>query len=73
LLAKVQQYAECRRRVCGESPREAEFTPHPATWFNGGRYDDDPKEWEPHAKPLRHGEIDPDDIDAQYKQFTGQP
>jgi hypothetical protein len=21
------------------------FTPHPATWFNGCRFDDDPKEW----------------------------
>lgn len=24
---------------------ERRFCPHPATWFNQGRYDDDPKEW----------------------------
>ena len=24
---------------------ELRFIPHPATWFNGGRYDDDPKNW----------------------------
>lgn len=35
LLARVQRYAEQRR---GENPK---FTPHPATWFNSERYDDD--------------------------------
>jgi hypothetical protein len=24
---------------------ERQYCPHPATWFNQGRYDDDPKEW----------------------------
>ena len=24
---------------------ELRFIPHPATWFNGERYDDDPKNW----------------------------
>lgn len=24
---------------------ERQFIPHPATWFNRGSYDDDPKEW----------------------------
>ena len=29
------------------------FVPHPATWFNEGRYDDDPKEWErPNMAPI---------------------
>lgn len=39
LFRKVQEYA---RSPAGN---DGEFTPHPATWFNQGRYDDDPKEW----------------------------
>lgn len=42
LLAKVTQYAAIRREVEG-SPYT--HTPHPATWFNQGRYDDDPAQW----------------------------
>jgi len=30
---------------------ELRFIPHPATWFNGGRYDDDPKTWLSKAAP----------------------
>jgi len=30
---------------------ELRFIPHPATWFNGGRYDDDPKTWLSKAPP----------------------
>jgi hypothetical protein len=26
--------------------REKQFIPYPATWFNAGRYDDDPAEWQ---------------------------
>jgi hypothetical protein len=40
LYRRVQAYA---RSPAGN---DGEFTPHPATWFNDGRYDDDPKEWE---------------------------
>lgn len=25
---------------------ERNYCPHPSTWFNQGRYDDDPKEWQ---------------------------
>lgn len=39
LLRRVEHYARCRRGA------EAKFTPYPATWFNQGRYDDDPDEW----------------------------
>ena len=39
LLERVQKYAAC---VEGSSKK---FIPHPATWFNQARYDDDPKEW----------------------------
>jgi hypothetical protein len=39
LLGQVERYAEA---VDGQSKK---FVPHPATWFNQARYDDDPKEW----------------------------
>lgn len=28
---------------------QGEFCPHPATWLNSGRYDDDPREWQGRA------------------------
>ena len=36
-----------RTRKFAKSPagKRGEFTPHPSTWFNQGRYMDDPKEW----------------------------
>ncbi len=40
LFRRVQSYA---RSPAGN---DGEFTPHPATWFNQGRYDDDPQEWQ---------------------------
>jgi hypothetical protein len=39
LLERVQMYA---RSSAGQAGK---FTPYPATWFNQGRYDDDPAEW----------------------------
>lgn len=42
LLAIVERYAERRRRP-GNNPT---LTPHPATWFNAGRWKDDPHEWD---------------------------
>ena len=39
LLERVQKYAEC---VEGSSKK---FVPHPATWFNQARYDDDESDW----------------------------
>lgn len=39
LLERVKAYAATRD---GQDPK---FTPHPATWFNQGRYDDDEQEW----------------------------
>jgi len=40
LFRRVQSYARSPAGNCGE------LTPHPATWFNQGRYNDDPKEWQ---------------------------
>ena len=42
LLAKVREYAASP--AVKSTP--IEFIPHPATWFNAGRYDDDPAEWQ---------------------------
>ncbi len=39
LLAKTKAYAEARK---GEDPQ---WTPYPATWFNGQRFNDDPSTW----------------------------
>lgn len=39
LLAAVQAYAKATAGT------EREFIPHPATWFNDGRFADDPAEW----------------------------
>ncbi len=30
--------------------KERRFIPYPATWYNGGQYDDDPLEWNPDAQ-----------------------
>lgn len=42
LLAITKRYSERRRRP-GNDPK---LTPHPATWFNQGRWKDDPTEWD---------------------------
>lgn len=39
LLERVKAYSEARK---GQDPQ---FTPHPATWFNQGRFNDDPATW----------------------------
>jgi len=45
LLQRVREYADARKFVCDRDPTAEPYTPHPATWFNQGRYDDDPSEW----------------------------
>lgn len=39
LLERVEAYAKAI------AWQERQYIPHPATWFNGGRYDDDPENW----------------------------
>ena len=39
LLEKTKAYADARK---GEADQ---FTPHPATWFNDERFNDDPSTW----------------------------
>lgn len=41
LVNKAKAYSESRYvQTC-----PTRYRPHPSTWFNGGRYDDDPAEW----------------------------
>lgn len=40
LLARVQKFAD------SPAGKRGTFTPHPATWMNGGRYDDNDAEWQ---------------------------
>ena len=42
LLERVQAFANATAEW-GHEHRQ--YIPHPATWFNGGRYDDNPREW----------------------------
>lgn len=42
LLERTRAYAEA---VAKWPERDRQFIPHPSTWFNQGRYLDDPKEW----------------------------
>jgi hypothetical protein len=43
LLERTQAYAAA---VAKWPAADKQFIPHPATWFNRGSYDDDPKEWQ---------------------------
>lgn len=42
LLERTKAYAEA---VANWPTDDMRFVPHPATWFNQGRYDDDPEQW----------------------------
>ena len=42
LMQRVKAYAAA---VAQWPAADKQFIPHPATWFNRGSYDDDPKEW----------------------------
>jgi len=48
LLERTKSYAAATALWAED---ELRFIPHPATWFNGGRYDDDPKTWLSKAAP----------------------
>ena len=42
LLERVSKFAECTRSWPEDQLR---FIPHPATWFNGGRFEDEESNW----------------------------
>ena len=48
LLARTQAYAKA---IESWPEEDGKYIPHPATWFNRGSYDDDPKEWERNTAP----------------------
>jgi len=77
LLERVAKYAECTRSWPEDQLR---FIPHPATWFNGGRYEDDEREWIKTARPTSSPiaqRIDLqkriESIDEQIKEHPGNP
>ncbi len=43
LLNRTEAYAKA---TASWPEADRQYIPHPATWFNRGSYDDDPKEWE---------------------------
>lgn len=48
LLKAVKAYAKATESWPEE---DRKYIPHPATWFNRGSYEDDPKEWERNTAP----------------------
>lgn len=54
LLAATVAYAQATSRW---TPKDRHFIPHPATWFNQDRFDDDPDEWRGRDKTF----AEPDD------------
>lgn len=77
LLERVAKFAECTRSWPEDQLR---FIPHPATWFNGGRYEDDEREWIKTARPTSSPisqRIDLqkriESIEEQIKEHPGNP
>lgn len=72
LLERTKAYAAA---VATWPNEKLEFRPDPATWFNGGRYDDDQAEWYRYSKKSRvhplGGEIDPEFDSSKPNAHTG--
>jgi hypothetical protein len=54
LLKKVMEYAAAVKKWPDSfryTKEGRDLVPHPATWFNEGRFMDDPKAWEQRSKP----------------------
>ncbi|HYF35143.1 MAG TPA: hypothetical protein VD994_07650 [Prosthecobacter sp.] len=62
LKMKTEQFAAARIAAHLADPALRKYTPHPSTWFNEGRYDDDPAEWGPIGDLLAEREPTPEDI-----------
>jgi hypothetical protein len=71
LLERVNAFSDAVSRWPKHARR---FIPHPSTWFNEGRFEDDPAEWErgdgarpeKEADPLAERSIDP----ARFKEWA---
>jgi len=66
LLRLTQEYAAAR---AGE---DAQFTPHPATWFNQERYNDNPSTWKPASAPSTNGHTQPALIDREIDKLIAE-
>ncbi|GMU22571.1 MAG: hypothetical protein AMXMBFR13_26560 [Phycisphaerae bacterium] len=67
LIARVQKFAESPAGQAGE------YTPHPSTWFNQGRYDDDPTQWNRGNDPRTAGSgtrTNPARVDAPESKYA---
>jgi len=63
LLDAVEEYAEARKG------QDSQFTPHPSTWFNQGRWDDDREEWWQGRKPEVNSEVAFDKVRQAISKF----
>lgn len=62
LSERVRAYAAATARW---PKKDKEFIPHPSTWFNDGRYEDDQNEWHrtgEKAPPLPPSAVEPDPV-----------
>jgi hypothetical protein len=62
LLERVAAYAEARKG------QDTKYTPHPASWFNAGRYDDDQEQWKP-KEPTNGPKHDDITTNAKYEKW----
>lgn len=60
LLARVQAFAQ------SPAGRAGQFTPHPATWFHKGKYDDDDQEW------ARSDTVEPSNAQLQVEEIEAR-
>lgn len=64
LLEITSKFADSDRGQAGE------YCPHPTTWLNQGRYDDDPEEWvnkEATVNPFRTGVRPADEVRKDWR------
>lgn len=65
LLEKTKLYYKAREG------QDSQFTPYPASWFNAGHYDDDPKEWVCNARNVTLVKLDRTDRDMISRLRSG--
>jgi hypothetical protein len=63
IMAAVERYAAEVRDT------EPKFIPHPATWLNGRRWEDEPSNGNGHAKPAQVKELGNDMVDVDGLQM----
>ena len=66
MLGRVQKFAASPAGQAGE------YTPHPSTWFNQGRYDDDDSEWSKHGQGADAGRLGVERSPARVRAEPGK-